>query len=190
MKLLLFAILSFLSLSAVAQSLSDCDGHIDQTVIDTGKEKVSAMVCQQGEDVLLIADQPVKKEHLVYAGLNAGMPYFGMAATYAQNRNGKPFLHVTSTFEGSLGANGIRLEAGRHPFHNALFAGASARGYDSGVQQYGLVVGPTIGLQGTRSRVTGYLSLSYMVGYDQRVGGVTHSPELSTGLRIRLFKSK
>jgi hypothetical protein len=190
MKILYFFILSLFSLSSFAQSLAECDGHIDQTIIDTGKEKVTALICQQGDDVLLMTDKPVKKEHLVYAGLNVGMPYFGMAATYAQNRDGRPFLHVTSTLDGSLGANGIRLEAGKHPFHNALFAGASIRGYDSANKQYGLVAGPTIGLAGTRSRVTGYLSLSYMVGYDQRVGGMTHSPELSMGVRLRLFKSR
>jgi hypothetical protein len=187
MKLALAVAATLLSCLALAQDASLCDAGspVDRVQIT---EKVGGIICKKGDEVLILPEKAVKREHLFHAGVSVGMPYFGYNVMYAQLKDGKPLLHVTTSIEGSLGANGVSVEAGSHFRKNSIFAGGTMRYYNGVTDQRGFMAGPTIGLAGTRSRVTGSVSFSYLAGYDTRVGGLVQGPELSLGLRVRLFR--
>jgi hypothetical protein len=167
-------------------SLCDQSSKIDRVQIT---EKVDGIICKDGEDVLVIPEKEVKTEHLVYAGFSMGMPWIlGGDVTYANRVNGRANYHITGALLGSLGANGVKLEYGKHPFKNSFFVGATGTYYQGLIGQYGLMAGPTIGFAGTRSGITGQIGLSLLGGHDTRAGGFTTMPEVTMGLRIRLFK--
>lgn len=156
---------------------------------------VKAVVCQQGDDVIVMTDTPIDRQHLIYAGLSLGMPWLVSGGlTYAQLKNGRQNFHISANLDGSLGGNGISSTFGKHPFGNTIFYGGSARGYQGLPGEGGFQMGPSIGISGGKKFITGHITLSYMVtlsymaGYDSRVGGFSHTPEISMGLRIRLFK--
>lgn len=173
---------------AHAQDSSHCDQNspIDRIQVT---EKVEGIICKNGEDVLVIPEKEVKTEHLLYAGFSMGMPWLlGAEATYANRINGRANYHITGSLVGSLGANGVKLEYGKHPFKNSFFIGGTSTYYKGLIGEYGLMAGPTLGFAGTRTRITGQIGLSFLGGYDTRAGGFTTMPELTMGLRIRLFK--
>lgn len=174
---------------AHAQDSTYCDQNspVDRIQIT---EKVEGIICKDGEDVLIIPEKEVKTEHLVYAGFSMGMPWLLAGdITYANRVNGRANYHVTGTLAGSLGANGVKLEYGKHPFKNSFFVGATGTYYQGVVGQYGLMAGPTVGFAGTRSRITGQIGLSFLGGYDARAARFQTMPEVTMGLRIRLFKN-
>lgn len=182
----LLLVLSFNSFAAL-EDLCD-EGTIEQDILQTTNEDIPAVVCKNGEDLLVLPDRPVPTKHLVYGGVNIGMPYLGVGLTYAQMKENRQKFHLSANLEGSLGSNGVSLQGGVHPWGNSLFAGGTTRYYNGLPGENGFQLGPTIGLSTARRRVAGHVSLSLLGGYDSRQGGATLSPELSMGLRIRLFK--
>ena len=192
MNTFILTLLVLFSFKTFAEETDQCDPSSPQErhVISTpDAENVEAVVCQQGDDVLVMTDTPIDRQHLLYAGLNLGMPWLVSGGlTYAQLKNGKQNFHISANLDGSLGGNGISSTFGKHPFGNSIFYGASARGYRGLPGEGGFQMGPSIGISGGKKLITGHITLSYMAGYDSRVGGFSHTPEISMGLRIRLFK--
>lgn len=150
---------------------------------------MDAQLCQQGDEVVLVTDEPINRQHLLYGGLNLGLPYLGMELTYVQKKGNEQIFHISSALEGSLGSNGIAVRGGYHPFGNAFFIGGTARGYQGLPGEGGLQAGPTIGLSTGGRLISGHVGVSFLAGYDSRVGGMTYSPEFVMGLRIRLLKT-
>lgn len=173
---------------AFETELCDKNSPIDQHQLITPDGEISAVVCQQGKDILVLTEQPVPKEHLLYGGVSLGMPYLGMGLTYSQLNSGRQNFHISASLEGSLGSNGLAIQYGKHPFGNSVFYGGTVRGYRGLPGEGGFQIGPSIGLSGGSKRITGMISLNLLGGYDSRMGQMTMSPEYSMGLRIRLFK--
>jgi hypothetical protein len=190
MKQILCLALLACSFHTLAFETDLCDHHlpIDHHQLNTPNGDIPAIVCQQGDDILVLTDEPVPKEHLLYGGVSLGMPYVGMGLTYSHLNNGKQNFHVSATLEGSLGSNGLSIQYGKHPFGNAVFYGGTVRGYRGLPGEGGFQLGPTIGLSGGSKRITGLISLNLLAGYDSRMARLTVAPELSMGLRIRLLK--
>lgn len=192
MNTFILAFLVFISFKTFAVETDQCDPSSPQErhVISTpDKENFEAVVCEQGQDILVITDTPINRQHLLYVGLNLGMPWLTSGSlTFAQLRNNQQNFHISANLDGSLGGNGLSSTFGKHPFGNSIFFGGSARGYKGLPGEGGFQMGPSVGISGGRRFITGHITLSYMTGYDSRVGGITQSPELSMGLRIRLFK--
>ena len=183
----LFLILSFHSY-AFETDQCDQDSPIDFHELPTPEGFIPAVICKQGSDVLVMTDRPVSRQHLLYGGVNIGMPYIGMGLTYSQLNSERQNFHISATLEGSLGSNGLSIQYGKHPFGNSFYVGGTGRGYRGLPGETGFELGPTIGVSGGSSRITGQISLSYLAGYNTRMGRMTNSPELSMGIRIRLFK--
>lgn len=179
-------ILSFNSFAAL-EDLCD-EGTIEQDIIQIEKEDIPAIVCKDGEDLLVLPDRPVPTTHLVYGGVNIGMPYLGVGLTYAQMKDNRQKFHLSANLEGSLGSNGVSLQGGYHPWGNSLFAGGTTRYYNGLPGENGFQIGPTLGISTAGRRVAGHVSLSLLGGYDSRQASTTVAPEISLGLRIRLFK--
>jgi hypothetical protein len=190
MKKLIYYILSLFTLNTFALDRDECDldSPIDTHVISTPEGDVPTIVCKSGQDLILVTDQPVSRKHLLYGGLNIGMPYLGMGLTYSELKNERQDFHISANIEGSLGSNGISVQYGKHPFGNLFFYGASGRVYQGLPGEKGFDLGPTVGLSGGSKRITGFVSLSFMSGYNTRMDSATFNPEVSMGLRIRLFK--
>lgn len=186
-------LLATIALPALAQEATPqvCDGKsaIERVEIETGKEKVDAQLCQQGDEVVIVTDKPVRRQHLLYGGLNLGLPYMGLELSYVQKKDERQVFHISSALEGSVGANGIDLRGGYHPWGNALFIGGTARGYQGLPGEGGFQAGPTIGLSTGGRIISGHVGLSFLAGYDSRVEGMAYSPEFVIGLRIRLLKT-
>lgn len=191
MKQLLALGLLILSMQSLAFDTDQCDqdSPIDEKTLVTPDGDVPAIICKQGEDVLVLTETPVPKKNLLYGGVYLGMPYLGMGLTYSQLQNGRQNFHISATLEGSLGSNGLSIQYGKHPFGNSVFYGGTLRGYNGLPGEKGFNLGPTVGLSGGSRRITGLISLSLLGGYDTRMGRITLGPELSMGLRIRLFKN-
>ncbi len=189
-KMILLAMIIF-SFQSFAFELDQCDKNspIDEHTLSTPSGEVAAIVCKNGDDVLVLTENPVPKEHLLYGGVYLGMPYLGMGLTYSQLNHGKQDFHISATLEGSLGSNGLSIQYGKHPFGNSIFYGGTIRGYNGLPGEKGFNLGPTLGLSGGSRRITGLISLSLLGGYNTRMDRMTVDPELSMGLRIRLFKN-
>ncbi len=188
--LILFTLVT-LSLYSYAEANELCDKNspIDIHQITTPGGDFEATVCQQGEDVLILSDRPIERNHLIYAGLNIGMPWLlGAGLTYSQLRQGRQQFHIAANLDGSLGGNGISAEYGQHPFGNSIYYGGLVRGYKGLPGEGGFQMGPMVGISGGKRAITGHISVGFLGGYDSRVGGAQFSPEISMGLRIRLFK--
>jgi hypothetical protein len=203
--LLLLATLPF---SAFAQTQSNCGGDPTPAVtacemsesasrvnIPTDGASVPGTICKVNGELLVFPDLPVKKEHLLYFGLNAGLPFMGYDLTYVQKMNARQVFHASLGIEGSLGSSALSLKGGYHPWGNSIFAGGTARVQRDAHGNPGFMLGPTIGLSGGGRRITGQLGISFL-GELQTLPGMTPSvalhvlPEVSMGIRIRLFKSR
>ncbi len=167
-----------------AWAQEDCQ-KIDLEVED---KVIEADLCQSEDEVTILSDTPIKREHLLYAGLNLGLPFMGVELTYVQLRDQAQFFHTSLALEGSLGGSALTLRGGYHPFGNGLYAGGLARGYEGLPGDWGFMVGPTLGIAGGKKFLTGQLGISYVGGYDSRVGEATFAPDITLGIRIRLFK--
>jgi hypothetical protein len=194
MNTLILTLLILFSFKSFAVDTDQCDPSSPQErhVISTpDAANVEAVVCQQGDDVLVLTDAPIDRHHLLYAGLNLGMPWLVSGGlTYSQLKNGKQNFHISANLDGSLGGNGISAIYGKHPFGNSIFYGGIARGYKGLPGEGGFQMGPSIGISGGKSIITGHITLSYVAGYDSRnPTGLSATPEVSLGLRIRLFKN-
>jgi hypothetical protein len=191
-KSILLSSLLLVSLSVYAEEEPLCQDAqtVENIMLEIDEHEIAATICQLDDEIILLSDRPVKKDHLVYAGLNVGLPYMGYHLMYAQNRNGKPFLHVTTAVDSSLGGSSFRIETGRHNFSNSLFSGGTLRLYQGLHEERAMMIGPTIGIAGTRSRVAGHVSLSYLAIYNSKIDGMQHGPEFSMGVRLRLNKPK
>lgn len=189
MKQLLSIAMLIFSIHAFAFETELCDKNspIDTQQLMTPEGEVNALICKQGEDVLVLTEEPVPKEHLLYGGVNLGMPFLGMGLTYSQLSQGRQNFHISANLEGSLGSNGMSIQYGKHPFGNSVFYGGTIRGFKGIPGDRGFQLGPTVGLSGGSWRVTGLVSLSLLGGIESRAG-FTVMPEFSMGLRIRLFK--
>jgi len=157
--------------------------------ISTPEGDVSVTMCTKGNDLLILPERPVKKSYLLYGGLQIGIPYLGFGLTYVEQKNGKQDIHLNANLEGSLGSNGVSIQYGKHPFKNLFFYGATARAYLGVPGEKGVEMGPTVGLMGGEKLITGFLTLSVLGGYNTRMDSLTLNPELSVGLRVRLFKA-
>jgi hypothetical protein len=189
MEKILPLLLVVFSTNSFAALEDQCDpGTIEQETIQAEGEDIPAVVCKQGEDLLILPDRPVKTTHLIYGGVNIGMPYLGVGLTYAQMRDNRQKFHLSTNLEGSLGSNGVSVQAGLHPWGNSLYAGGTTRYYNGLPGEFGYQLGPSLGISTAGKRVAGHVSISYLAGYDSRMGGLNMQPEVSLGLRIRLFK--
>ena len=189
-KLILFAFVT-LSLYSYAEANELCDNNspVEVHQITTPGGDFEATICQQGKDVLVLSDRPIEKNHLLYAGLNMGMPWLlAGGLTYSQLRQGRQEFHIAANLEGSLGGNGVSVEYGKHPFGNSIYYGGLVRGYKGLPGEGGFQMGPMVGVSGGKRAITGHISLGFLGGYDSRVGQATLVPEVSLGLRIRLFR--
>jgi hypothetical protein len=190
MKILTLATLALISFNTLAADIGQCDkdSPIDRQQLSTPDGEVEAVVCKQGEDVLVLTETPVSKEHLIYGGVSIGMPWLGMGLTYSQLNNGRQNFHISATLDGSLGGNGVSIQYGKHPFGNSLFYGGTVREYYGLPGERGYQIGPTVGLSGGSKRITGVVSISMLGEYNTRTVRATLAPEVSMGIRIRLFK--
>jgi|GEM_PF-2667090 hypothetical protein len=192
MKKNLFLICLFLiSLYAEAQVTDQCDPSSPQErqilEIPNGAP-VEALICHQGDDVLVLTEKPTKHTHLIHAGVNLGMPWLlGAGVTYTKLKSGRQDYHVSVNLDGSLGGNGISTVYGKHPFGNSFYVGGAMRGYKTLPGEGGFQMGPTVGLSGGKGVITGYVGLSFLGTYDSRAG-MKAEPDISMGIRIRLFR--
>lgn len=61
------------------------------------------------------------------------------------------------------------------------------QGYKTLPGEGGFQMGPTVGLSGGKGVITGYVGLSFLGTYDSRAG-IKAEPDISMGIRIRLFR--
>ncbi len=186
--------LAFFNLKTFAFEVDQCDAESPQErlfITSSQQENIETVICQQGKDILVMTETPVNRQHLLYAGLNFGMPWLLSAGvTYVQLINSKQIFHISSNLDGSLGGNGLSASFGKHLLGGPLFVGASTRAYKGLPGEWGTQIGPSFGISGGKKFLTGHITVDLMTGYDSRMGRIASSPELSMGLRIRLFKKK
>jgi len=165
-------------------------GKSVQVQIPTDGAPVDATLCKNGDEAILVTKEPVSREHLIYFGINLGLPFLGYEATYVHKSNQRQRIHAAIGTEGSLGASALTVRGGYHPWGNSVFVGGNSRLLFETMDRRGFMLGPTIGLSGGGKFITGFVSIGMMGSLEGEPKNLHAVPDLSFGMRIRILKIK